>query len=111
MLLEHISDCLGGDWVGDDGINVPGNLDSIGSLASGDLCNDGVCGSGRKLRRVTKVRSLLIGKKILEYPGDSGLANTSFSGNMAGRVTMGGKGKDVFLVSRRNGAHIRSGVS
>ena len=37
MFLEDIPDCLGGDWVGDDGVYVFGDLDSICSLASGDL--------------------------------------------------------------------------
>ena len=40
MLLEHISDCLWADWVGDDGVNVFGDLNSIGSLSSGDLGED-----------------------------------------------------------------------
>jgi len=69
-----------------------------------------VSGSGRELGRMTIVRCLLIGKDIFEYPGDSRLANTSVRGNMAGGVTMGSKGNDVFLVSSRDGAHIRSGV-
>ena len=38
------------------------------------------------------------------------LANTSVRGNIVGGVTMGSKGNDVFLVSSRDGAHIRSGV-
>ena len=49
MFLENSSNCVGGDWVGDNGMNVVGGLNSIGSLAGSDLCNDGVCGSGRKL--------------------------------------------------------------
>jgi len=56
------------------------------------------------------VRCLSIGKDIFEYPGDSRLANTSVRGNIAGGVTMGSKGNDVFLVSSRDGVHIRSGV-
>ena len=57
------------------------------------------------------MRGLSIGKKVLECSGDSGLADTSLRGSIAGGVTMGSKRKDVFLVSRRNGVHIRSGVS
>ena len=57
-----------------------------------------------------KMRCLSIGKDIFEYPGDSRLANTSVRGNIVSGVTMGGKGNDVFLVSSRNRAHIRSGV-
>ena len=110
MFLQGISDCLGGDWVGDDGVNVPGNLDSIYSLPSGDLWEDGASGSGRELGRMTKMRCLLIGKDIFEYPGESRLANTSVRGNIVSGVTMGGKGNDVFLVSSRNRVHIRSGV-
>ena len=34
VLLEHISDCLWADWMGNDGVNVSGDLDSIGSLSS-----------------------------------------------------------------------------
>ena len=40
MLLEHISDCLWADWMGDDGVNVSGGLNSIGSFPSGDLSED-----------------------------------------------------------------------
>ena len=40
MLLEYISDCLWADWAGDDGVNVFGDLNSIGSLPSGDLGED-----------------------------------------------------------------------
>ena len=57
---------------------------------------------------MTKMRCLLIGKDIFEYPGESRLANTSVTGNMVSGVTIGGKGNDVFLVSSRNGVHIRS---
>ena len=53
----------------------------------------------------------LIGKKVLECSGDSGLADTSLRGNIAGGVTMGSKRKVVFLLSRRNEVDIRSGVS
>ena len=66
-------------------------------------------GSGRELGRMTKMRCLSIGEEIFEYPGDSRLANTSVRCNIASGVTMGGKGNDVFLVSSRNGVHIRSG--
>ena len=59
---------------------------------------------------MTKLRCLSIRKNVFEHPGDSGLANTSVRGNIAGGVTMGGKGNDVFLVSSRDGVHIRSGV-
>ena len=97
--------------MGDNCVNVFGSLDSIGDLASGDLCEDGACSSGRELGRATKMRGLSIGKKVLEYSGDSGLANTSLRGNITGGVTMGDQRKDVFLVGRRNGVHIRSGVS
>ena len=108
MSLQNIPDCLCRDWVWDDGVYVPGDLDSIGSLASGDMCDDGVRVSGRKLGRATKLRGLSIGKEILEYSGDGGLADTSFRGNIASGVTMGGQGEDVFLVGGRNGTHIRS---
>jgi hypothetical protein len=111
VFLQNISDCLGGDLVGDNGVDVFGGLDSIGSFASGDLLEDGVCSSGREFGRPTKVGGLSIGKKVLEYSGDSGLANTSLRGNIASGVAMGSKRKDIFLVSRRNGAHIKSGVS
>lgn len=33
----------------DDGIDVMGGLNSIGSLASGDLCENSMSGGGRKL--------------------------------------------------------------
>ena len=59
---------------------------------------------------MTKMRCLLIRKDIFEHPRDSRLANTSVRGKVLSGVTMGGKGNDVFLVSSRNGAHIRSGV-
>ena len=56
MFLHYISDGLGGDWVGDNGSNVSGNLVSIGTLASSNLGENGACSSCRELGRMTKVR-------------------------------------------------------
>lgn len=95
--------------MGDDSIDVSGSLNSIGSLASSDLCKDRVCSCSRKFGRVAKMRGLSIGK-VLEYSGDSRLANASLRGNIAGGVTMSGKRKDIFLMGRRDRVHIRSGV-
>jgi hypothetical protein len=109
MFPQYIPDCLSGDWTGDDSVNVSGSLSGICSLASDDLPEDGVCSSDRELGRTTKGRGLSIREKGFEYPGDSGLANTSLRGNMTSGVSMGGKGKDVFLLSRGDGSHTSSG--
>lgn len=56
------------------------------------------------------MRCLLVGKNGSECSGVSRLAKTSVRGNIAGGVTMGGKGNKICLVSSRDGAHVRSGV-
>jgi hypothetical protein len=47
VLLKHISDCLWGGWVGNDGVDVFGGLNSIGRPPSGDLGDDGSFIGGR----------------------------------------------------------------
>ena len=91
--------------LGDGGIDVIGNLNSIGGLSSRNLSDDGMLISRRKLGRMTKGRSLLVWKELLEDSGDSGLADTQFGGNMTSGMTMGGQGEDVFFLSRGDGSH------
>ncbi len=111
MLLEHISDCLWADWMGDDGVNVSGNLDSIGSLSSGDLGEDRSFISGRELGRTATRRKLSTRLKPIKDSGDSGPSNTKFGGNMTSGGPIRSKGEDVFLLSRGDGMHVRLGVS
>ena len=68
--------------MGDDGVNVSGDLDSIGSLSSGDLGKDRLFISGRELGRIATRRNLLTRLKVLKNSGDSGPSNTKFGGNM-----------------------------
>ena len=82
-----------------------GSLDSIGSLASGDLCEDSMLISDRKFGRATSRRCLMIGKKVLKCPRDSRLANAKFESNIASGDAIGGQRKDVFLLSRGDGMH------
>ena len=71
MLLEHISDCLWADWMGNDGVNVSGDLDSIGSLSSDDLGEDRSFISGREFGGMATRRKLLARLKFLKDSGDS----------------------------------------
>lgn len=105
MSFEDSSDCLCRDWVGDDGIDVVGSLDSIVSLACGDLVDDGSLGGGRKLDRTSRRRYGSVGKEVPEYPGDSRLADTQVGGNFMSRMTIRGQRNDVFLLSRGDGVH------
>ena len=73
--LENIPDCLWGNWIGDDGVNVFGGQDSIGSLASGDLGDDWVLRMSRVLWWVTSMQDLSIREEVLKYPGHNRLAN------------------------------------
>ena len=66
----------------DNGVNVSGDLDSIGSLSSGGLGEDRSFISGRELRRTVTRRNLLTRLKVLKNSGDSGPFNTKFGGNM-----------------------------
>ena len=68
--------------MGDDGVNVSGDLDSIGSLSSGDLGEDTLFISGRELERMATRRNLSTRLRVLKDSGDSGLSNTRFGGNM-----------------------------
>lgn len=106
MLLEDISDCLWADGMGDDGVNVCGDLNSIGSFPSDDLVEDGSFISGRELGRTTSRRNLSIRKEFLKDSRDGRPANTKFGGNIACGVTIGSKGDDVFLLSRGDGMHV-----
>ena len=83
MLLEHISDCLCADCMGGDGVEVSGDLDSIGSLASGDLSQDCSLRGGRKLRRTTPRGVMLIGMEVFKCSGYCGLAEAESGGNSA----------------------------
>ena len=82
-----------------------GGLDSIGSLASSDLCQDSMLISGRKFGRTTSSRSLVTGKEVLKCPRDSRLANAKFGSNMTSGDAIGGQRKDVFFLSRGDGMH------
>jgi hypothetical protein len=95
--------------MGDDGVNVFGHLNSISSLPSGDLGEDGSFISGRELGRAAIIKNLSIRKEILEDPGDGGPAKTKFGGNTTCGETIGSKGEDVFLLSRGDGMHVEFG--
>ena len=68
--------------MGDDGVNVSGDFDSIGSLSSGDFGEDRSFISGRELGRMASRKNLLTRLKVVKDSGDSGLSNTKFGGNM-----------------------------
>ena len=68
--------------MGDDGVNMSGDLDSIGSLSSGDLGEDRSFISGRELGRMATRKNLSTRLKVLRNSGDSGPSNTKFGGNM-----------------------------
>lgn len=91
--------------MGDDRIDVFGDLNSIGGLACGDLCDDCMLGGGGKFGRTSRKRCRSIGEEVLEYPGDSRLADSHSRGNETSRVAIRGQRKDVFLLSRRDGVH------
>ena len=80
-------------------------LNSICDLSCGDLCNDRTFRGGRELGRTTRMRWLMVGKEVLEYSGDSRLADTQGGGNITSRMTITGQREDVFLLSRGDGAH------
>ena len=82
-----------------------GGLDSIGSLASSDLCQDSMLISGRKFGRTTSQRSLVIGNEVFKCPEDSRLANTKFESNMMSGDPIGGQRKNIFLLSREHGIY------
>jgi len=88
MFLKNISDCLCADRVGDNGIDMVGSLNSIGSLASSDLGDNRVGIGRRKFRRAARRRVLSIGIKVFKYSGDSRLTNTSFSSNITSRIVV-----------------------
>ena len=46
MIFEDLSHCLCRDWTRNDGIDVVGSLDSIGSSACSDLSNDSMLRGG-----------------------------------------------------------------
>ena len=82
-----------------------GSLNSISSLASGNLCKDNPLAYGRKLGRMASRRGLVIGKEVLKCPRDSRLANTKFGSNITSGDAIGGQRKDVFFLSRGDGMH------
>jgi hypothetical protein len=84
---------------------VFGGLDSIGSLASSDLCQDSMLIPGRKFGRMISRRGLVIGKEVLKCPRDSRLVNAKFGSNMMSGDAIGGQRKDVFPLSREDGTH------
>jgi len=84
---------------------VFGSLDSISSLASSDLCEDSLLVNDRKLGGTTSRQRWQVGMEGSKCPGYSRLAEVESGSNGACRVTMGGQGEDVFLLSRGGGAH------
>jgi hypothetical protein len=95
--------------MGDDGVNVSGDLDSIGSLSSGDLGEDTSFISGGELGRMATKRKLSTRLNLLKESGDSGPSNTKFGGNKTSGGPIRSKGEDVFLLSRGDGKHVRLG--
>ena len=81
------------------------SLDSIGSLVSSDLCEDSLLVNSRKLGGMTSRQRWQVGMEGSKCPGYSRLAEVESGSNSASRVTMGGQGEDVFLLSRGNGMH------
>ena len=82
-----------------------GGLDSIGRLATSDLCKNSMLISSRELGRTASKRSIMIGKKIFKYSANSSPANAKFGGNIACRKTIGGQRNDIFFLSRGDGVH------
>ena len=82
-----------------------GSLDSIGSLASSDLCKDSSLVNSRKLEGMTSRQRWQVGMEGSKCPGYSRLAEVESGSNSVSRVTMGGQGEDVFLLSRGGGMH------
>ena len=97
VFLEDSSDCLGGDWIGDDGIDVFGGLNSIGGLASSDLCDNRTCIGRGQFRKTTTKRELLVWNGISKDSGHSRLADNDSRCNKSSRVTMRDKEQDIFL--------------
>ena len=61
MFSEDSSDCFCGDSIGDDGIDVFSDFNSIFSLASINLGNNSMSGSSRELGGMTRRRMLSVG--------------------------------------------------
>ena len=80
-----------------------GSLDSIGSLASSDLCEDCSLVNSRKLGWATSRQRWQIGMEGFKCPGYSRLAEVEPGSNSVSRVTMRGQREDVFLLSRGGG--------
>ena len=89
----------------DNSVDVFHGLDSIGSFASSDLCDNWMLIPGRKLGWAASKRSVMIGKEILRCPGNSRPANSKFGGNLMIGETIRSKRKDIFLLSRGDGMH------
>ena len=81
-------------------------LDCIGGLVSGDLSKNSMLVSGRKLGRTTSRRHLAMGEGFVKGSVDCTFGQTSPLGNRTRGVAMRGQGKDVFLISRGDGAHV-----
>jgi hypothetical protein len=78
VLLEYIPDCLGTDRVGDDIVDEMGSLNSIVKLPSGDLVQNGLFVSIRKLGRATSFAVFLVYIKFLLDPTNSEHPQASF---------------------------------
>lgn len=107
ILPKDSFDCFWGDLIGDDGVDVFGNLHSIRSLASSNLDDDRLLRVNRKLWRTSRGRDQLIGEDVLKYPGYSRSIDTRSGGDSVHRKTIRGKREDIFLVSRGNGMYYR----
>ena len=82
-----------------------GSLDSIGSLASSDLCEDSSLVNSRKLEGATSRQRWQVGMEGSKCPGYSRLASVESGSNSVSRVTMEGQRENVFLLSRGGGMH------
>ena len=74
VLLEYISDCLGGDRVGDDVVNEFGGFNSIIKPSSSDLMHDTLFIMRCKLERMTLFAIYLVLIDLFLDPSNCRLA-------------------------------------
>lgn len=73
VFLECISHCLGSDRRGDDVVNKMGGFNSIIKLSSGNLANDRLFVTSRKLGRTATFVVFLVQIHFFAYPANGRL--------------------------------------
>ena len=105
VLLECIPDSLGGDRVGDDGINVFGSLNCSGGSSSTDQGDNSLFIFRGEFFRMTPLEILLVRLILLGQFGDLRLANTSLFSDISRGMTRSKQRKDVVPLSSGNWSH------